>query len=271
MLGAGPETTDETPDDAGLGDEARGTDGALGADAANDDADIDIDGSVIVLPPVDGGTDGPTGLPGFCESQTTPFFACWDFDDVEPGGDTGFDGTTNAGGSIDVALEGTNHVLQATLPTAAASRTAHVRRNITSAGALAARYELSFLFGVRQSTLAYVALGALWATTDDTAHVVGAATYAKGKFIDMLLPDMSAPRLAAMPGTTWHAATVTLVPQGATILSTVQVDGVSVEDQKRNVGPASGTNVDVRLGTYFTGLDNGGVTVVFDDIIVRTQ
>jgi hypothetical protein len=146
-----------------------------------------------------------------------------------------------------------------------------VSRAITGVGAFAARYELSFAFGVRQSSLAYVVLGAFWATTSSTAHVFGAASHTNGSAIDMTLPDLSAARLSAPSGPAWHNASVTLVPKGATMQATLVVDGVVLEDEKVNVGPPGSTSVDARFGTYFTGADQGEVTVVFDDIVVRTK
>jgi hypothetical protein len=268
VLGTGPEGGGASPSLDGSGDatvvdpDASGGDGAASLDGG--------DGAAILLPPVDGGSDAPTGLPGFCAGQTKPYFACWDFDDVEPGGATGFTSSVGAGGKIDVAYEGTNHVLEAMLPTAAAARTAWVGRGITGFGALAARYELTFAFGVRQSSLAYVVMGALWATTTNTANVFGVASYGSGKTVDMLLPDHSAQRLSAPAGTSWHQASVTLVPSGMSMAATVVVDGVTVQNETVTVGPPASTNVDVRFGTYFTGPDNGGVSVVFDDIVVRT-
>lgn len=262
VLGSGPASGPPSSLDGEVPAEGGGADAASGPDGG-------YDGEVILLPPVDGGTDGPTGLPGFCAGQTTPYFACWDFDDVAPGGDAGFTSTVIAGGTMDVALEGANHVLQATLPTAAIARNQWVSRAITGFGALAPRYELRFVFGVRQSSLAYLVLGALWATTTSTANTFGAASYTQGKAVDMISPDRSAQRLSVQPGPAWHQANVTLVPNGANMLVTVVVDGVTLQDEKVNVGPPGGTSVDVRLGAYYTGPDNGGATLVFDDIVVR--
>jgi len=226
------------------------------------------EGSVVYLPPVDGGANGPTGMPGFCAGQTS-YVACWDFDDVGAGGDAGFPEVTPAGGTIDVALEGTNHVLQVTLPTTASTRNAYVRYPITSFGQLRPHYQLEMKFGVRQSTLDYDVLGALWALTPGAIYPVGVASY-QSAFLDMVAPDMSVNRLTAPTGTTWHTAKITLDGPTTAMHGVVVVDGVvTLGDQTFDTNAPTQTGIDLRLGAYFTSTNNAGVTAVFDEIVVR--
>jgi hypothetical protein len=252
--------------------------GEAGANPASDadvDSDITVDGSsepsegsVVFLPPVDGGADGPTGLPGFCASQAL-YVACWDFDNALPGGDAGFSDMTGGAGSFDIALEGANAVLQATLPTSNTTRNAWVRYPITNFGQLRGSYQLDYKFGVRQSSIDYVVLGALWATTVSKASTVGVASYNKGAFLDMVSPDQSPARLTATPGPLWHTASITLDGPASALHGVVTIDGaVKVDDETINAGTQSGTGIDLRLGAYYT-FGNGGITVVFDDIVVR--
>ena len=259
----------------GCGFDALGTGGASpsNGDGGNGDAtsgDAASESSVVLLPPVDGGTDAPIGQPGFCASQSA-YFACWDFDDVMPGGDAGFAGATNATGVIDVALEGTNHVLRATLPVASAPRNSWLSQAITGFGQLANSYELDLKIGVRQSSMSYAVLGALWTTTPSNAHPVGAASYSLGTAIDMVAPDTTIARLAAPSGNAWHQAKVTLSGPANAMHGVVVVDGVTIGDELFIAGGQGATSIDVRLGAYYTGAENGGITAVFDDIVIRKQ
>jgi hypothetical protein len=272
---------------AGCGFEAIGTGpaaappsnegGPIGTPDGDIDADITVDGagepsegSVVFLPPVDGGADGPTGLPGFCASQM-PYAACWDFDNTLAGGDAGFPDTTNGGGStFDVVLEGANPVLQAKLPTATGTRNAWVRYAITGFGQLRPRYQLDYKFGVRQSSLDYVVIGALWATTPTKSFTIGVASYTSGGFLDMVSPDLSAARLTSAAGPLWHTATVTIEGPANAMHAVVLVDGVAkVDDETFDAGSQSNTSIDLRLGAYYTSGGNGGITFVFDDIVLR--
>jgi hypothetical protein len=232
--------------------------GANLRDASDASAPIDFDATSEV----------PTTGPGFCAAQTAPFIGCWDFDGVTAGGDAGFV-THIDNGAITVIAEGENHALQVTVPDMSGSRNTYARLRVGDIVARDGRvYDLTFRFSVRQSSLDFAGLGALFVVSSTTARTVGAASYGKGSFVDGY-PPQSGAKVTFPASTEWHVARARLASYLADLRGTVVVDSMVVDDQSF---AQTMSGVDIKLGIYDTSAaPPGAMEVVFDDVILRAE
>lgn len=236
-------------------------------------------GQSSVLPLVEAGTspDAATALdasptPGFCAGQTVPFVYCNDFETLV----VGFARQRATGGSIvvdDPDATG-NHALRVKVDDGADTRNVYVTEALTRLPEMAENgYDVTYAFSVRSSSLGFAVLGGPHLADDPGAtggEALGLAVYDDGVRLDYArsgdLPSVYWP-----PGATWHSAWVRhgKAPFGGDPFVQVVIDGVLVglDRVKKEEDFAA---LVLRLGGYATSKDQGGLDVLFDDVLVRT-
>lgn len=232
------------------------------------------------LPLLDAGTSpdaasvldaGPA--PGFCAAQPAGWVYCNDFET----GVIGFDSNRqrNQGGGIDLeTTTGGNLALRVRVDDGTAARSVYVTTEpLTTLGVMAETgYDTTFVFSVRQSSLAYAVLGGPLLSTGPgvTAGVaLGIAAFDDGVRLD-LAGKGTFPSVYWPPGDVWHSAWIRhgKAPFGAPFVQVV-VDGIVVA-LERVENEASFATLVLRLGGYFTSENEGTLEVLYDNVLVRT-
>lgn len=263
-----------------------GTYGAGGTGAAASDAGSEggpvgdgSGGQSNVLPLVDAGTnpDAATALdaspsPGFCAGQTVPFVYCNDFEQLV----VGFARQRATGGSIVVeAPDATgNHALRVKVDDGEDTRNVYVTEALTRLSSMAeSGYDVTYAFSVRSSSLGFAVLGGPHLTDDPGAtggEALGLGLYDDGLRLDYARSG-DLPSIYWPPGVSWHSAWIRhgKAPFGGDPFVQIVIDGVLVALDRVKKEEEFGALV-LRLGGYFTSKDQGGLDVLFDDVLVRT-
>lgn len=243
---------------------------------------VPADGGAADSATIDGPADGaqPDGAGGSpCDGPPDPqVIFCNDFEaaGAAPFGFQSEDGAPRAAGDGNALAPGEgmrgSTALRTRLTRAAQSRNLWLGTMLDVGPGTYSEIEVQLDFRIVSCTLEYVLFAGfqLWNVDGSRARACFMAAYVDASMLDAVGPSQG-PTFATNVVGPWHHGAVRLQHLGGTSFRrVVTIDGATVEDDP-TLDFGDSVNADVRIGAFYTSVDDGAVELLFDDVVVRRK